>query len=116
MLFIEVNPRKYKAVQFNKIGDVTGVSRGYIQTKPSGTYYYVSETCPRAMDCKFAYIVQTHNGLEEVKEGDWILTDSKNGKVKIVSNKKFLKDYVGYHEPVGKGQPEPYIDQLTIVT
>jgi hypothetical protein len=112
MLFVEVNPRKYKAVQFNKFGDVTGVYRGYIETKGSTVQYFVSDVCPRRMDCRFAYLTRTQDGFQEVKEGDWILTNTKNGKIKILPNKKFLKDYVGYHEPAQS--PEPVSQVVTL--
>lgn len=99
MYFVEVNPRKFTAIQFNKEGDIPGIKRGYCQTRGTHVALYISDSMPRSPDCRFCYVMELGSERNEVQLTDWVLTNVKNGKVKVYPLKDFLKKFVGYTDP-----------------
>lgn len=85
MNYVERDPPVYEAVQFNKEGDYPLVKRGY----RFKNHLYATDMLPRSPECSFTWVLSSPHNFEEIKLGNWVVSNSKSAKLEICTDAEF---------------------------
>lgn len=104
ILYCEKNKPLFSTIRFNNASDYPSAQRGFSQTIFSGDesketeYLNIGEmptNPPSSKPIQFCYIITNPKtgSYQRLNLGDWITQDTRTGKIKVYSDRKFRKRF-----------------------